>query len=117
MESAAVFLEIFASAFGRKNQESAAVFLEILWLPPLGGRTVLGGIGGREWHLGCSVQLTEVSVSRRTLGILATVAGSAIGWWWTTQRRSAVSKPMPGRDHGVVIFDNTPTVSENAVDF
>ena len=56
-------------------------------------------------------------MSRRTLGILATVAGSAIGWWLSTQRRSAVSKRLPERDHGVVIFDNTPTASENAVDF
>jgi hypothetical protein len=56
-------------------------------------------------------------VSRRTLGILATVAGSAIGWWWTTQRRAAVSRRLPARDYGIVIFDNTPTISENAVDF
>jgi hypothetical protein len=48
---------------------------------------------------------------------MATIAGSAIGWWWATQRRSAVSRLQPARDHGMVIFDNTPTVSDNAVDF
>jgi len=56
-------------------------------------------------------------VNTRTLGIMATIAGSAIGWWWATQRRSAVSSKLPARDHGVVIFDNRPTISENAVDF
>jgi hypothetical protein len=48
---------------------------------------------------------------------MATIAGSAIGWWWATQRRSAVSSRLPARDHGVVIFDNTPTVSNTPVDF
>jgi hypothetical protein len=48
---------------------------------------------------------------------MATIAGSAIGWWWTTQRRSTVSRKLPARDHGVVIFDNAPTVSDHVVDF
>jgi hypothetical protein len=53
-------------------------------------------------------------VSTRTLGILATVVGSALGaWWWTTQRRSrAASNLVPARDSGTVIFDNTPVASD-----
>jgi len=53
-------------------------------------------------------------VSTRTLGILATVVGSAIGaWWLTTQRRSRVARNLlPARDSGTVIFDNTPVASD-----
>jgi hypothetical protein len=55
-------------------------------------------------------------LSTRTLGILAGVVGSAIGaWWWTTQRMShASTRLVPARDHGTVIFDNTPTASDSA---
>jgi hypothetical protein len=57
--------------------------------------------------------LAEVHLSRRTLGILASLAGSALGaWWWTTHRGSRVSNSQPGRDRGTVIFDNTPVASE-----
>ena len=79
----------------------------------------MSGSGGAraEWHLSCSAQVPEAPVSKRTLGILATVAGSAIGWWWTTQRRSAVSRLTPARDHGVLLFDNRPMVSDHVVDF
>jgi len=53
-------------------------------------------------------------VSRRTLGILATVVGSAFGaWWLTAQRRSRVAATLqPARDHGTLIFDNTPAASD-----
>lgn len=56
----------------------------------------------------------EALVSTRTLGILATVVGSALGaWWWTTQQRSRATRQLlPARDHGTVIFDNTPTASD-----
>lgn len=56
----------------------------------------------------------EAFVSRRTLGILATVVGSAVGaWWYTTQRRPrAASTLVPAREHGTVIFDNTPVASD-----
>jgi hypothetical protein len=51
-------------------------------------------------------------MTKRTLGILATVVGSAVSaWWFTTQRRSRVSRLVPARDRGTVIFDNTPTSS------
>ena len=50
-------------------------------------------------------------MTRRTLGLLATVVGSAMGaWWLTAQRRSRPSSRMPARDRGTVIFDNTPAV-------
>lgn len=56
----------------------------------------------------------EGIVSKRTLGILATVVGSAFGaWWLTTQRRSrAAGSQLATRDHGTVIFDNTPVASD-----
>jgi hypothetical protein len=52
-------------------------------------------------------------VSRRTLGILATVVGSAVGaWWLATQRGSRTSRTLPARERGTVIFDNTPVASD-----
>jgi hypothetical protein len=55
-------------------------------------------------------------VSRRTLGILTTVLGSALGaWWWTNQRvsrRTARRVAAPAR--GTVIFENHAIASENA---
>jgi hypothetical protein len=50
----------------------------------------------------------EVTVSRRTLGILASIAGSAIGaWWWASRRASSTAvRRLPSRDHGTVIYDN-----------
>jgi hypothetical protein len=57
-------------------------------------------------------------MSKRTLGILATVVGSAFGaWWFTSQQRlrlrSRTASALPsGRDHGTVIFDNTPVASD-----
>jgi hypothetical protein len=59
----------------------------------------------------------EVIVNRRTLGILATVVGSAIGaWWLTSQRRTrAAANLRTGRDHGTVIFDNTPAASDTGI--
>jgi hypothetical protein len=55
----------------------------------------------------------EAFVSRRTLAIVATVAGSALGaWWLTTQRRSRDARVLrQARHRGTVIFDNTPMAS------
>jgi len=55
-------------------------------------------------------------VNTRTLGILATVVGSALGaWWFASQRRSRQGQTLPpAREHGTVIFDNTPTASDTA---
>lgn len=55
----------------------------------------------------------EGRLSKRTYGILAGVIGSALGAWWYNRYRSRGS--MPVRDHGTVIFDNTPTASDEAV--
>jgi hypothetical protein len=54
-------------------------------------------------------------MNTRTLGILATVVGSALGaWWWTTQQRSRATRQLaPARDHGRLIFDNTPTAANS----
>ena len=53
-------------------------------------------------------------MSKRTLGILATIVGSALGAWWiTSQRRAVRTTELPSaRERGTVIFDNTPTVSD-----
>jgi hypothetical protein len=58
----------------------------------------------------------EVKVNRRTLGILTTVLGSALGaWWWTTQGRSRrTARRVSAPDRGTVIFDNHAVASENA---
>jgi hypothetical protein len=58
----------------------------------------------------------EVILSRRTLGILASVVGSAIGaWWWTSQRANrATAARVPARDRGTVIFDNHTAASDFA---
>jgi hypothetical protein len=48
------------------------------------------------------------------LGFVA-VVGSALGaWWWTTQRRARAIHPAAteARDHGTVIFHNTPVASD-----
>jgi hypothetical protein len=55
-------------------------------------------------------------VSKRTLGILAGVVGSVVGsLWYARQRMAARSRRQltPARDHGTVIFDNTPQAAEN----
>jgi hypothetical protein len=59
-------------------------------------------------------------LSKRTLGILAGMVGSAVGaWWWTRQRstaaHSAQHRRTAAREHGTVIFHNTPTPVEGDV--
>jgi len=53
-------------------------------------------------------------VSKRTLGILASLVGSAIGAWWMMNQRRArnTAAPSTARDHGTVIFHNTPTAAD-----
>lgn len=47
----------------------------------------------------------------KMLGLMAMV-GSAFGaWWWSAQRRTR-SNGIQAREHGTVIFDNTPTASD-----
>ena len=54
----------------------------------------------------------EALVTNRTLTIVATLLGSALGAWWiTSQRRAYNISRIPAREHGTVIFDNTPTAS------
>ena len=51
-------------------------------------------------------------MNSRTYGILAGVLGSALGAWWYSRHRAAAARHLtPARDHGTVIFDNTPTAS------
>jgi hypothetical protein len=47
-------------------------------------------------------------VTTRTYGILASVIGSALGAWWYSRHRTTHRST---RDHGTVIFDNTPTAT------
>ena len=57
-------------------------------------------------------------MSKRTFGILAGVVGSAVGaWWWNRQRTSDYNaqRLTPARDHGTVIFHNTPQPVEGDV--
>lgn len=57
-------------------------------------------------------------MSKRTLGILAGMVGSAVGAWWFARQRS-MRRPLqrltPAREHGEVIFHNTPTVVEGDI--
>jgi len=58
-------------------------------------------------------------VNRRTLGILATIVGSALSAWWITmQRREGLRSAglQPGGDRGTVMFDNTPTASNTDIE-
>jgi len=53
-------------------------------------------------------------VSKRTFGILAGIVGSAIGAWYFRGRNRVAARESgaPARDHGTVIFDNTPTAAD-----
>ena len=46
-------------------------------------------------------------------GIVASLVGSAIGTWWLINQRRLRRAGLPTpRDHGTVIFDNSPTAAE-----
>jgi hypothetical protein len=53
------------------------------------------------------------ALSKRSYGILAGVIGSALGAWWYNRYRSRTMTPV--RDRGTVIFDNTPTASDEGI--
>jgi hypothetical protein len=60
----------------------------------------------------------EERVSKRTFGILAGFVGSAVGaWFWNRQRMAQrnVQQLTQARDHGTVIFHNTPRPVEGDV--
>jgi hypothetical protein len=60
----------------------------------------------------------EERVSKRTFGILAGFVGSAVGaWFWNRQRMALRSAQhlTPVREHGTVIFHNTPRPVEGDV--
>jgi len=60
----------------------------------------------------------EERVSKRSFGILASVVGSAVGaWLWNRQRlaRRNVQELIPAREHGTVIFHNTPRPVEGDI--
>jgi hypothetical protein len=67
-----------------------------------------------RWHSRCSGTVPEGLLSTRTIGIIASVIGSAFGAWWMMNYRrsrtaaSATSAP----ERGTVIFDNTPAASD-----
>jgi hypothetical protein len=57
-------------------------------------------------------------VSKRTFGILASVVGSAMGAWWWNRQRMALRNDQrltPAREHGTVIFHNTPQPVEGDI--
>jgi hypothetical protein len=60
----------------------------------------------------------EERVSKTTFGILAGVVGSAVGaWFWNRQRfaQRNVQELTPAREHGTVIFHNTPRPVEGDI--
>ena len=64
--------------------------------------------------LGLLLLRPEALVSRRTLGIIMTMVGSALGAWWAvTQQRSRASNTAAPSKRGTVIFDNTPQAADS----
>ena len=57
-------------------------------------------------------------MTKRTFGILAGVVGSAVGaWFWNRQRLAQrdAQELTQARDHGTVIFHNTPRPAEGDI--
>lgn len=57
-------------------------------------------------------------MTKKTLGILAGVVGSAVGAWLLNRQRFSAQRMQrlaAKRDHGTVIFHNTPTPVEGDV--
>lgn len=59
----------------------------------------------------------EALVTKRTMGLLAGVVGSAVGAWWWARQRSMVARRnlTPARERGTVIFDNTPAAAPEPI--
>ena len=60
----------------------------------------------------------EERVNKRTFGILAGVVGSAVGAWLWNRQRMALRNDQhmtTARDHGTVIFHNTPRPVEGDI--
>ena len=56
-------------------------------------------------------------MSRRTIGIIASLVGSAVGAWYYARQRAAAHAARhltPARERGTVILDNTPPASPDA---
>lgn len=51
-------------------------------------------------------------MTARTYSILAGLVSSAVGaWWWNRSRAARRANLVPAREHGTVIYDNTPMAS------
>lgn len=51
-------------------------------------------------------------MSRRNLGIMLAMVGSALGAWWAvTQQRSRAANTAAAR-RGTIIYDNTPQATD-----
>ena len=82
--------------------------------PSVSAKTGPGGEVAFRLRLGGQ----EERVSKRTFGILASVVGSAVGaWFWNRQRiaQRNIQELTPARDHGTVIFQNTPRPVEGDI--
>jgi hypothetical protein len=56
---------------------------------------------------------SEAHVSKRTWGILAGLMGSALSAWFVARRNAAARRQLtPAREHGTVIYDNTPSAAD-----
>ena len=53
-------------------------------------------------------------MTKRNVGMLMAIVGSALGTWWlVTQQRTRTARAAAlNRDRGTVIFNNTPQASE-----
>ncbi len=78
----------------------------------MAGRAALA----RRWHSDCEANgAGGTGVNKRTFGIITGIIGSAFGAWFWTKRRGGAQNAAPltpAREHGTVIFDNTPTAVE-----
>lgn len=54
-------------------------------------------------------------MTKRNVGMLMTIVGSALGaWWLVTQQRARLARSSASNRHrGTVIFDNTPQASNS----
>jgi hypothetical protein len=55
-------------------------------------------------------------MTTRTIGLLAGIVSSAVGAWYWTRHQAARRERAgltPARERGTVIFDNTPTATDD----